>query len=319
MDKKLITVIVPIYKVEDYLDRCIESVVNQTYNNLEIILVDDGSPDNCPKMCDAWAKKDKRIKVIHKANGGLSDARNAGINVASGDFLFFVDSDDLLDNKCLEILMDNIIQTESDLSICECYRFTDKTKICNNIKNNYEVLNQENICEMLLKQNSINLVMAQTKLYKKDLFKDLMFEVGKIHEDEFIAHKIYIRCNKVVITSAQLYLYYLRNGSITQSGRFTEKNLNALQAIEDRYSCFKNTKFEQLALRQLINMTIYLYSKACAMKAEKALIKFLKQKFKFYYKQSKNKRPKQILFNMFPWVFSLQAKLKVLVKKVLRK
>ena len=104
MKNELITIIVPVYKVEKYLDRCVQSIVDQTYTNLEIILVDDGSPDNCPKMCDEWAKKDKRIKVIHKQNGGLSDARNAGLEKAKGKYVGFVDSDDYVAPNCFKIL-----------------------------------------------------------------------------------------------------------------------------------------------------------------------------------------------------------------------
>ena len=118
-NQSLISVIVPVYKVEQYLDKCVESIVNQTYRNLEIILVDDGSPDNCPAMCDGWAKRDYRIKVIHKANGGLSDARNAGVAVASGEFIGFVDSDDWVAQDYIEYLL-SLLQ---ELSLCEFSSF----------------------------------------------------------------------------------------------------------------------------------------------------------------------------------------------------
>ena len=117
-NQSLISVIVPVYKVEQYLDKCVESIVNQTYRNLEIILVDDGSPDNCPAMCDGWAKRDYRIKVIHKANGGLSDARNAGIAVASGEFIGFVDSDDWVAPFFYERLISILIDNDCDISAC---------------------------------------------------------------------------------------------------------------------------------------------------------------------------------------------------------
>ena len=118
MSQALISVIIPVYKVEKYLDRCLESIVNQTYKNLEIILIDDGSPDNCPAICDEYAQKDSRIKVIHKANGGVSSARNKGIDVATGDYIGFVDSDDWIEPDMYETLIKNAEQYNSDISRC---------------------------------------------------------------------------------------------------------------------------------------------------------------------------------------------------------
>ena len=118
MNLPKISVIIPVYKVEEYISRCIKSVVDQTYSNLEIILVDDGSPDNCPAICDKWAEKDSRIKVIHKKNGGLSDARNAGMQIASGEFIGFVDSDDWISKEMYQLLYENMKENESDISAC---------------------------------------------------------------------------------------------------------------------------------------------------------------------------------------------------------
>ena len=125
----LISVIVPVYKVEQYLNECIKSIINQTYKNLEIILVNDGSPDDCGKMCDIWAKKDNRIKVIHKKNGGLSDARNCGIDIANGKYIQFVDSDDLLELDMIDFLYTNIQKYNCDISICSNYIFDEKEVI----------------------------------------------------------------------------------------------------------------------------------------------------------------------------------------------
>ena len=118
MENPLISVIVPIYNVEEYLNRCVESIVNQTYQKLEIILVDDGSPDNCPRMCDDWAKKDSRIKVIHKENGGLSDARNAGMKITTGEYISFIDSDDYIETCMIEILYEAIKKYDCDIASC---------------------------------------------------------------------------------------------------------------------------------------------------------------------------------------------------------
>ena len=127
----LISVIVPVYKAEKYLDKCVQSIVNQTYKNLEIILVDDGSPDNCPEMCDEWAKKDSRIKVIHKENGGVSSARNAGLDNSFGDYIGFVDSDDFIENDFYECLYDNLVENGADISFCTFKTLDEKNRgIC---------------------------------------------------------------------------------------------------------------------------------------------------------------------------------------------
>jgi glycosyltransferase involved in cell wall biosynthesis len=127
---KKISIIVPVYKVEKYLDKCVESLVNQTYKNLEIILVDDGSPDECPKICDAWAKKDSRIKVSHKANGGLSEARNTGMDIATGDYIGFVDSDDYVSEEMYNILVKIIEENDADISACQESTFNDESINC---------------------------------------------------------------------------------------------------------------------------------------------------------------------------------------------
>ena len=121
----MISVIVPVYKVEEYLDQCVQSIVSQTYTDLEIILVDDGSPDNCPAMCDAWAERDKRIKVVHKKNGGISDARNAGMQIASGSFFFFIDSDDYISADCIAIMYDMYQKSNIDIVTCGVVRVKD--------------------------------------------------------------------------------------------------------------------------------------------------------------------------------------------------
>ena len=139
-EKTLISIIVPVYRTEKYLDRCVESIVNQTYKNLEIILVDDGSPDDCPKMCDEWAKKDKRIKVIHKENGGVSSARNIGIKSAKGKYIGFVDSDDYIEKEMYESLIDVLNKNKNlDYIYCDIY---DAEKINNHSREDYKILSK---------------------------------------------------------------------------------------------------------------------------------------------------------------------------------
>lgn len=137
-EKKIVSIIVPIYKVEQYMDECITSIVNQTYSNIEIILVDDGSPDNCPRKCDDWGKADERVVVYHKKNGGLSDARNYGIEVAKGDFIMFVDSDDYIAREMVEKLYSSIIDSDADIVGCKINTVT------NGVVSEYDKIGNKN-------------------------------------------------------------------------------------------------------------------------------------------------------------------------------
>lgn len=308
---KLVSVIVPIYKVEEFLDRCVKSILNQTYKNLEVFLVDDGSPDNCPKMCDDWAKKDKRIKVIHKPNGGLSDARNAGLDVANGDYICFVDSDDFIHEKYVETLLNNLEETNSDLSVCAFCKVYEGKDYKAKEENSLTVYEGEDILKEMFESVQPGTIVAWSKLYKKEIFADgLRFDFGKWHEDEYIAHKVYTKCKKVVFTSAELYYYYYRLGSITQLPVFKEKNLEAYYAIENRYNYFKGTKWEQLVINQALSSAAHVYYIAQDRHASKDILKFLKQKFNFYYKQNKHKKLSHRLFKFSPFIFCKLKKYK---------
>lgn len=232
-----VSVIVPVYKVEKYLDRCVQSIINQTYKNLEIILVDDGSPDNCPKMCDDYSKKDNRIIVIHKQNGGLSDARNFGLDIATGDYITFVDSDDFLSINFIEKLVELSKKYNAEIVSCGIQRFKDRL-----IENNEEIkINTYTKNDAIInsfKTNFYEFVVAWGKLYKKEIFNDLRYPVGKIHEDEFICHRIFDKINKFVTTSEKLYYYYENPNSITGVG-YRLKRINYLEALEDRVKFFK--------------------------------------------------------------------------------
>lgn len=232
--EELITIIVPVYKVEDYLDKCVNSLLNQTYKNLEIILVDDGSPDRCGEMCDEYAKIDNRVKVIHKENGGLSDARNAGIEVANGQYLAFLDSDDWVHEEFVEKLYRLIKETESNLAICNFVKTSgeDITPDFSDVEI-HELSNIEAL-EKLAGEFYLQFVVAWGKLYHKDLFDLVRYPVGKVHEDEYVAHKILYKTNKVVYTTEQLVYYRQRQDSITGSGYKIKNRIDALEALMER-------------------------------------------------------------------------------------
>ena len=225
-----ISVIVPVYNVEQYLERCVDSIINQTYTNLEIILVNDGSTDSSGKLCDELAKKDKRIRVIHKENGGLSDARNRGVDEAESDLVGFIDSDDYIDRDMYEILLKNLNNTDADLSMCalyDVYNNTPEAQVTN--KETWE-LSSEQAIKMVMEAKILS-VTAVNKLYRKSLFSDLKFEVGKIAEDAFIMIKLLDKCEKIVATNEKKYYYVHRENSITTQ-KFTIKFLNVIEAYE---------------------------------------------------------------------------------------
>ena len=225
-----ISVIVPVYNVEQYLERCVDSIINQTYTNLEIILVNDGSTDNSGKLCDELAKKDERIRVIHKENGGLSDARNRGIDESESDLVGFIDSDDYIDSDMYEVLLKNLNDTDADLSMCALYDVYNNTPEAQVTNKETWKLSSEQAIKMVMEAKILS-VTAVNKLYRKSLFTDLKFEVGKIAEDAFIMIKLLDKCEKIVATNKKKYYYVHRENSITTQ-KFSTKFLNVIEAYE---------------------------------------------------------------------------------------
>ncbi len=223
-----ISIIIPVYGVEAYLERCLDSVCNQSYTNLEIILVDDGSPDRCPVLCDEWAARDGRITVIHKKNGGLSDARNAGIEVATGDYLLFVDSDDYVAPTMCERLLDAAQEAKADIAMCGFYwMYPDHKEIQEIVMDDGAVVERASILETWIKCETVDFIVAWNKLYRRDLFftpEHIRYAIGKLHEDEFTTYKLLYAANRVVFVKEPLYYYIQRSGSIMAN--YTERNLN---------------------------------------------------------------------------------------------
>lgn len=225
----MISVIVPIYNVEAYLDKCISSIVNQTYTNLEIILVDDGSPDNCPAMCDTWVAEDSRIKVIHKENGGLSDARNAGMEIATGELMGFVDSDDWIEPDMYQLLYENLIANDCDISACGVQMdWEDGTPSRALTKDGSCVLKAKDAMCAIIEESWLKQPVWY-KLYKTDLIKDIHFPVGKYHEDVFWSYQAVGRAKCVCVFERPCYHYIQRSGSI-MGENYSLKRLDALEA-----------------------------------------------------------------------------------------
>ncbi len=251
--KALVSVIVPIYRVELYIEECIDSILNQTYSNLEIILVDDGSDDRCPSICDAYQKKDSRIHVIHKENGGLSDARNVGIDVAKGDYICFIDSDDAVHPCFIQTLYDDLISTNSDIAIChyeKVDRIPDMIEFQGKLNRN--VYTQTELLNSLYGPETLSIIVAWNKLYRRHIWEQLRYPVGKVHEDEFVIHYILDQVNQVVINAGTYYYYRQREGSITSC--YNEKRLHALEALENRIQFYQT-----IANETLVHQTMYQY------------------------------------------------------------
>ena len=260
----LISVIVPIYNVEQYLDKCINSILNQTYHNLEIILVDDGSPDNCGSICDQYSVMDQRVKVIHKQNGGLSDARNAGLDMANGDFIAFVDSDDTIMPEMMEKLYERIVVDRSDMALCGCKRVNKKGEILLEFFLPDNVLTGFGALEASYEYNGFLFSLTWNKLYKKHLFQHIRFPVGKYHEDEYTTYLIIDQCSRVSIIRQAFYIYlYQRDDSIMQEA-YSVRRLDGIEASYERYLYFKKKggKYKELLVPEGNTFTpIYFRSK----------------------------------------------------------
>ena len=232
-EKALISIIIPVYKVEKYLEKCIQSLINQTYENLQIILVDDGSPDNCGKICDEYAKKDHRIEVIHKSNGGLSDARNKGLEIAKGEYIGFIDSDDYIESDMYEVLYNLLKQYNADVSICNFYTVSQGKISIKNADNGINEYNRIEILKEILLDKNIQ-SYAWNKLYKKELFDEIKYPIGKKYEDIGTTFYLLEKCNKVVVTGKSEYYYINRQDSIVNN--VTESTItDYIELIMQRY------------------------------------------------------------------------------------
>lgn len=244
----LISIIIPVYKVEKYLSRCLDSIVNQTYRNLEIILIDDGSPDKCPSICDEYAYRDERIKVVHKRNEGLAEVRNVGLAVATGDYVTFVDSDDFVSPNYVELLYNGVVACGADVSVVSCRRFSESDSfdvVCEN-SNFYEISLKNAIQTYASLNPDITFITAWGKLYKKSLFAGLSYPKGKLYEDSFTTYKLLHRSSKIVFSNAVCYYYFVREDSITGL-KFSEKNIQAVDALSESISYFEHVYRKDVA------------------------------------------------------------------------
>lgn len=247
---KLISIVVPIYNVEKYLPKCIESILNQTYKNFELILVDDGSKDNCGNICDEYAQKDNRIVVIHKENGGLSSARNAGIDIAKGKYIGFVDSDDWIHSEMYEKLVYLMESREADIAQCEFINAPSEDVKIEPEKEEIKTFTNIEGLNNLYNNMYVSTVVAWNKLYKISLFKEIRYPNGKIHEDEGTTYKLIFNAKRIVYTNQKYYYYRQTPNSITNAA-FNKKRLNILDVFDEKIEYMRNINNDDLYAKTL--------------------------------------------------------------------
>jgi len=256
-----VSVIVPVYNVQDYLSKCIDSIINQTYRDFELILIDDGSTDSCGEICDKYASSDNRVRVIHQSNSGPSAARNAGLDVAKGDYISFVDSDDYIHNQMLETMVKKITGTQADIAICN-YAFVDYQG--NTIEHDSTIesesfISQDNLLGLLAK-GWLPAVIPCNKLYERSIFDNLRYPSGKRYEDDFIAHKIIARAKKILLIPDYFYYYLQREGSMSKN-QFSIEKFDRIESLLDRSDFLKSIGKDKYSFYSLVDaivrLTIY--------------------------------------------------------------
>ena len=286
-----ISIVIPVYNVSKYLSKCIDSIINQKYKNLEIILVDDGSTDDSGNICEEYAKKDNRIKVIHKENGGLSDARNVGIDNATGEYIGFVDSDDWISEDMYFILYNNMKKEDADISCCNRFFAYINTIKPYGTVDFYEVMDSQRAIELMCTYGYLG-VSAYTKLYKKEIFQNIRYPKGKVNEDIYTTYKLLDKASKIVYDATPLYYYRQRRGSITNSKKV---NVNAMEASKELLD-FVEKKYPEIrnaAIKNYIFYSIGVYDNILKSKnkEKRELKNTIRENIKKYYsfiKKDKN-------------------------------
>jgi len=287
---KKISVVIPVYKVEEYLSKCIESLINQKYKNLEIILIDDGSPDNCPQICDNYAKKDSRIIVVHKKNEGVSVARNTGIDIATGDYISFVDSDDFVDDTFSDIC-NEINNRNFDVVIVPL----------NKIEKDEELIAITDVTySQIIRKTEISISSTWSKFFSREIIGNERFLKGvPIAEDKEFVCRILSKCKEVLIINKPFYNYLIREGSVMNSNRavVVEKTINSTKIIIDFIDKYDYNNCQKKDLKELFSSSLYWILNAyweCDKKDKKRAKQIIKSNL-YLFKYTNNKRKKILL------------------------
>lgn len=287
-----VSVVVPVYNVKEYLIDCLNSIKNQTYASMEIILVDDGSTDGSAQICDEFEQEDERISVIHKKNGGLSEARNVGLNASKGEYIIFIDSDDLISEKMLEEMVKCIKISNIDIVACAFKTFEDINEVSyiENSNNDISMVEGRELVQRLYKgeYNSIGFT-AWNKLYKKSLFQKngIEYPVGRFYEDAFTTFKLLYKAKQIALINKPLYYYRMRNGSIMNSNITRKKTVDGIDADREAPDFFKKVNDSylfNLSVNAFFKSEI-LFFKRMNTDTEKGCKEYLLQEYKRFYKE----------------------------------
>ena len=322
-EEKKISIIIPIYNVEKYLPACVESILQQTYKNLEVILVDDGSPDRCPVICDELAQKDDRIRVIHQKNKGLSGARNRGIDNAQGDYLIFVDSDDTVEQTLVEELYTYAEKWNCAIVACgRNYIFEDGQIVCKIAHDESKVYGFE---EAMQEMNSFRLfdMSAWAKIYRKELFEDIRFPEGKLSEDYYIMYKLFDKAQTIGYVAKPLYNYLQRQSSISRNKKinhdFADAAKKQMEFLDEKYpqmSVLGHTAYASA------NLTVYDFYLKNGVKCPKDKLLEFKKAVRdnlVYIRKNKNiSKAKRIQFELFDKCAVIYKGVFVLYRKIRR-
>lgn len=296
-----ISIILPVYNVESYLERSLQSILKQSLPLFELITVNDGSTDTSGEICEAYAQKDQRIRLIHQENQGLSMARNKGLEVATGEYVLFVDSDDYLHQDLLKVLYHNLKKHQADVSISnyELVYEGESGRETAPYENNIKVLEPIEAVKEIVQESRTQMIIAWGKLYKKSLFEEVKYPRGKVHEDEFVTYKVFYQSKRIVVTDAKLYFYWQRKESITGDS-YSLKRLDKLKGLEEAIYFFEAKAEKDLAhqarARYLLNIQIGYYKVKYEMDKETKVLAALQKEYETQYKLLRNTDGKVPLF-----------------------
>lgn len=314
--EKLVSVVVPIYNVKDYLVDCINSIRNQTYMNLDIILVDDGSTDDSAQICDEMAHQDERISIIHKDNGGLSDARNVGLKVSKGEFIIFIDSDDLISKTMIEEMVESITENNADISACSFRTFEDSNDISflDNLEMKTSVVEGKELVARLYRGEYGDIAFtAWNKLYKKRIFIEngIEYPIGKLYEDTFTTFKLLYKAKQVALINEQLYYYRIRKGSIMNSYITKKKTIDWIDADREAPLFFKRVNesdLYNLSVNAFFKSEILFYKKMNE-DTEKGCKEYLLNEYKRFYKEYGGTVALPMYKRLVYWIFMFMPNL----------
>lgn len=295
LKQKRISIIVPVYNVAEYVERCVSSILAQTYEDFELILVDDGSKDGSSEICNRLKEGDNRIQVIHQENQGLSAARNRGLSAATGDYITYIDGDDYVEPSYLEVLYHNAVTYQAEVSVCGFqYVWADKksknTKGAGTAEKEVKLYSGKMAAGEIVAGNKRSMITAWGKLYHRRLRNLLIYPEGRLHEDEFVTYQVLYEAVKVTVTEQPLYYYLQREKSITNSG-YSRRRLDKLEALKEAIAFFENQQEKELAAyavkRYLLNIPIAWYRVKKYLPEEKLLLGKLNREWEKVYNQRK--------------------------------